>query len=269
MPTSSALLICRHCAEVLVSFQSITPITPSASAFSLPPASPPPPPPSRPLPAVGHAAKPECIDPTGSDALDSAPLITIRPWIDPVVDDRGHDPRSRYVEIFWLGVLGPTATWLLRRLASGLEVEPDGYELDLQLTAASMGLKFSPGKSSPFSRALQRCVMFGMAHPLPGGGLAVRRRIPPVGSRHLQRMPEQLQLDHAGWQPNKGNNEESGDAFVRAHQLAMTMLDVGDDPNVIEHQLRALGVASSVAAQVADNVAQLDCTDRPDSLTNH
>jgi hypothetical protein len=30
------------------------------------------------------------------------------PWIDPVVDRRGHDPRSTYVEQFWLGTLGPS-----------------------------------------------------------------------------------------------------------------------------------------------------------------
>ncbi|MFT6813383.1 MAG: hypothetical protein ACJASK_002013 [Ilumatobacter sp.] len=147
-------------------------------------------------------------------------------------------------------------------MASGLEIEPDGYELDLQVTAASMGLKFSAGRSSPFSRALQRCVMFGMAHPLPNGGLAVRRRIPPVGHRHLRRMPKELQLEHADWQPNAGSNaaseDPSGDAFDRAHQLAMTMLNVGDDRNVIEHQLRAVGVISNVAAQVADNVTQLE-----------
>jgi hypothetical protein len=228
-----------------------------------PPPPPPPPPPPRALisgasSGTEHAQTLREVDPTGGDTLETAPFLTIRQWIDPVVDERGHDPRSRYVEIFWLGVLGPTATWLLRRLASGLEVEPDGYELDLQVTAASMGLKFSPGRSSPFSRALQRCVMFGMAHPLPGGGLAVRRRIPPVGHRHLRRMPEQLQLEHAGWQLNAGSSDKSEEAFARAHQLAMAMLDVGDDRNVIEHQLRAIGVVSNVAAQVADNVAQLD-----------
>jgi len=67
-------------------------------------------------------------------------------------------------------------------------------------------------------------------------------------------MPEQLQLEHARWQPNAGGE----DPFTRAHQLAMAMLNVGDDRNVIEHQLRALGVVSDVAAQVADNIAQLD-----------
>ena len=216
MPTSSAHLICRHCAEVLVSLHSLTsstPPNPFAPSPPPPPSSPPPPPPpSGPGSVIGRAqtsGPSEPNDPTGGDLLDAGTLVTIRPWIDPVVDDRGHDPRSRYVEIFWLGVLGPTATWLLRRLASGLEVEPDGYELDLQVTAASMGLKFSTGRSSPFSRALQRCVMFGMAHPLPDGGLAVRRRIPPVGHRHLRRMPEQLQLEHAGWLPNARSSDGS------------------------------------------------------------
>ena len=43
--------------------------------------------------------------------------ILIRPWPDPVIDRLGHDPRSPYVEQFWLGVLGPSTTWLMRRLA--------------------------------------------------------------------------------------------------------------------------------------------------------
>ena len=51
---------------------------------------------------------------------------TIRPWIDPVVDEHGHDPRSTYVEQFWLGVIGPTATWIMRRLAAGFDTEPSG-----------------------------------------------------------------------------------------------------------------------------------------------
>jgi hypothetical protein len=29
-------------------------------------------------------------------------LVRITPWIDPPDDRRGHDPRSTYVELFWL-----------------------------------------------------------------------------------------------------------------------------------------------------------------------
>jgi len=178
--------------------------------------------------------------------------IVVRPWIDPVVDNDGFDARSRYVETFWLGVLGPTATWLLRRLIAGLEQSPQGYELDLATTARAMGLSFTSGRSSPFSKALERCVMFGLAHPIDGG-LAVRRRIPPVSFRHLRRMPDALQAAHATWLLPL----ENADEFGRAHRLATTMLDLGDDPSVIEHHLIALGVGDAVAAQVADNAYRL------------
>ena len=142
----------------------------------------------------------------------TTPVVVIRPWIDPVVDDDGHDPRSRYVETFWLGVLGPTATWLVRRLAAGLDRSPDGYELDLVATAKAMGLSFTEGRSSPFSKALQRCVMFGLAHPIPRG-LAVRRRVPPVAHRHLRRLPDEVRAAHDDWQ----RTTISLDDLTRAH----------------------------------------------------
>jgi hypothetical protein len=35
--------------------------------------------------------------------------LTIVPWPDPTIDTLGHDPRSVYVETFWLPILGPTS----------------------------------------------------------------------------------------------------------------------------------------------------------------
>ena len=134
--------------------------------------------------------------------MDTIQLIptpaTIRPWVDPLVDQRGHDPRSAYVERFWLGVIGPTATWIVRRLADEFDHSPDGFTLDLDHTATSMGLSFAKGLSSPFGKALHRCVMFGLAQPL-SDGFAVRRRFPTVAQRHLKRLPDDLQAEHAEW----------------------------------------------------------------------
>src|SRR3954468_992994 len=62
--------------------------------------------------------------------------LHVTPWPDPVIDALGHDPRSLYVEQFWLGILGPSTTWLLRRLVAGLEAEPAGFELPLADTTA-------------------------------------------------------------------------------------------------------------------------------------
>ncbi len=46
----------------------------------------------------------------------SVAILPVRPWPDGVIDALGHDPRSLYVERFWLGILGPSTTWLLRFL---------------------------------------------------------------------------------------------------------------------------------------------------------
>ena len=125
-------------------------------------------------------------------------FVVIRPWIDPIVESIGYEPSSRYVELFWLGVLGPSATWLLRRIVDGFEAYPEGYEIDLVETAAALGLSFTPGKHGPFPRALQRCVLFGLASNT-FHGLAVRRLIPPLSTRHLDRLPPHLRAAHEQW----------------------------------------------------------------------
>lgn len=188
------------------------------------------------------------LDDSLDDAVDaSAPTLMIVPWHDPVVDAVGFDPRSTYVELFWLNVLGPTATWLLRRLVTGLDRYPLGYELDLDETARALGLGYTPGTSNPFIRALQRCTMFGVAQSFTGG-MAVRRRIPPVSARHLGRMPPHLRAAHAEWMmrppsPDDANRE-------RARLLAEAMMAAGDEAALVERQLLAVGVPPSAAADV-------------------
>jgi hypothetical protein len=209
----------------------------------------PPPPPRRNVVDSG-AAPQEATDTTR--ATDPPTKVMIRAWVDPLFDETGHDPRSRYVELFWLGVLGPTATWLLRRLVSGLDQHPDGYAIDLDLTARMMGMSYTSGRSSPFSKALQRCTMFGLSHQT-SDGMAVRRRIPDVAHRHLRRMPDAVQAAHAVW----ADTDVDVDEFARAHRLAMAMLESGDDTATIEHHLVAVGVSGTIAAEVADNAARL------------
>src|SRR2546429_2027387 len=92
----------------------------------------------------------------------SADTLEIRPWPDPVIDSLGHDPRSSYVEQFWLGILGPSTTWLLRRLATGLEAEPAGFQMPLSDTAKALGLGDKGGRHSPFMRALTPICQFDL-----------------------------------------------------------------------------------------------------------
>src|SRR3954447_27014794 len=117
--------------------------------------------------------------------MNTAPVfpvdcLTVRPWPDPVIDVVGIDPRSHYVETFWLGVLGPSTTWLVRKLVAGLEASPAGFDLDLEETAHCLRLRHKGGRHSPFIRALTRCVQFDVAQPQGEGVLAVRRKLAPL-----------------------------------------------------------------------------------------
>jgi len=108
--------------------------------------------------------------------------LWVEAWLDPVVDEVGYDPRSSYVETYWLPVLGPSTTWLLRRLASELDELPDGLELDLEELARALGLGERFGPNAPFARTIKRCVDFEMAQ-WRTEALAVRRHLPPLAWR--------------------------------------------------------------------------------------
>jgi hypothetical protein len=160
---------------------------------------------------------------------------TIRPWDDPIVDERGHDPRSCYVERFWLSVIGPTATWVMRRFADEFDTSPDGFTIDLDHTAVSMGLSFTKGAHSPFGKALHRCVMFGLAQPAHDG-LVVRRKFPTVPQRHLRRLPDDVQAAHHDWARRTHQ-------FDRA-DIGRRLIDAGVAPAAALRAIEALAAAS-------------------------
>ncbi|MGI9032599.1 MAG: hypothetical protein ACR2HY_02730 [Acidimicrobiales bacterium] len=177
--------------------------------------------------------------PTITSSPPSTPpaTLTIRPWPDSVIDALGHDPRSRYVEQFWLGVLGPSTTWLLRRLAAGLEAHPAGFDLALADTAQALGLGSKGGRHSPFMRALTRCCQFEMADARPDGALAVRRKLPPLNRRQVQRLPEHLQAAHQAWQDEQLRTPAAEQQRRRCRRLALSLLELGEDLEASERQL--------------------------------
>jgi len=130
----------------------------------------------------------------------SVTILPVRPWPDSVIDALGHDPRSAYVERFWLGILGPSTTWLLRYLANRLDATPEGFDLDLAATAQALGLGSKGGRHSPFMRALSRCCQFDVAEARPDGTLAVRRKLPPLTRRQVMRLSPELIAAHQAWQ---------------------------------------------------------------------
>jgi hypothetical protein len=167
--------------------------------------------------------------------------LTIRPLADPVIDAVGFDPRSEYAERFWLGVLGPSTLLLLRRIAAAFEDSPAGFPLPLADTARELGLGHMGGRNNPFVRALGRLCTFDMAQPMGEGVLAVRRRIPPLNRRQIVHLPDALQEAHQRYQQEqlaRPDHEPPHEALRRrARQLALSMVQLGEDTGAVESQL--------------------------------
>src|SRR5438445_2018915 len=157
------------------------------------------------------------------DSVFATSLLPIRSRPDDVVDALGYDPRSNYVETYWLSVLGPSTTWLLRRLARGLEASPAGFSLDLDHTARALGLATTSSKNSAFARALTRCVQFDLAQQQGEEVLAVRRKVPPLSRRQVVRLPDDLQKSHEAWQAGLLQTPSVESQRRRARQLALSL----------------------------------------------
>jgi hypothetical protein len=130
------------------------------------------------------------------DPVPDPVTLAIVPWDDPVFAMRGHDPRDAYVERFWLPILGPSTTWLLRRFARGFDEMPGGFRIDLADTSRALGLGEGTGRHSMISRSVDRACQFGMAQRHGVDRLAVRTHIPPLSQRQLKRLPLALQHAH-------------------------------------------------------------------------
>ena len=138
-------------------------------------------------------------------APTTAPISTTAPatWITehdalPIVswdDGDGFDPRSDYVETYWLSVLGPSSILALRRLTDWLEDNPSGIVIALEDLALSLGLGHSTSRHSAIVRTLDRLVGFGVAK-VDWDAYAVRSAIPPLTARQLRRLPAYLAERH-------------------------------------------------------------------------
>jgi hypothetical protein len=181
--------------------------------------------------------------------LSTPATLTVQPWPDAVIDEVGHDPRSPYVERFWLGVLGPTATWLLRRLAAGLEEAPAGFELDLAGTATELGIGNRAGLHSPFLRSVQRCCRFGASELVDATTLRVRRKLPPLTRAQVERLPEHLRASHEQWTSRAapGSTVAAEHLRQRARRLALSLLELGEDGEATERQLHRWHIHPAMA----------------------
>lgn len=190
--------------------------------------------------------------PAGRPAV-GAPLVRrlrVVPWPDPEVEATGVDVLGPYVELFWLPVLGPSATWLLRRLVAGLRARPGGFHVDLDDTAHALGLGGVGGRRSPFRRALLRCTRYGAARHQARDLLAVRTVLGPLPEQHLHRLPPSLREQHRRWEHGE-RPTTIHDVRRHARSLALHLLVVEPERRTLELRLARLGIHPALAHETA------------------
>lgn len=180
-------------------------------------------------------------------------LLTVLPWTPDDPTAGGHDPRSSYVEDYWLGVLGPSATWLIRRFAAGFDHDPDGFVVPAGEVASEIGLGRGTGASSPFTRTLHRLEVFNLAR-VSGETVQVRRRIPELSRRQITRLPEHLGRAH---EHRRRDERTGGEAHCRrARRLAEILAETGDAAEVISGRLQMWRIDPTVAVRAAHDASR-------------
>jgi hypothetical protein len=118
---------------------------------------------------------------------------------DPVVEAVGHRPGSPYCRRYYLPVLGPSSLLCAEILTDWLAEQPDGYEVEVSLLGAVLGLPGKGGRSSSIARTLDRLTRFGLARHHPAHSLyRVRLAWPPLTRRQLAHLPPRAVLHPAG-----------------------------------------------------------------------
>jgi hypothetical protein len=113
---------------------------------------------------------------------------------DPVVETHGHRPGSAYVEHVYVGVLGPSATWLWQRTARIATTRPS-TAVDMVDLAASLGLGQGLGPNAAISRTIARLAWYDAARRA-GDTLAVRLALPDVPLRRHARLSISARFAH-------------------------------------------------------------------------
>lgn len=170
---------------------------------------------------------------------------TIEIWSDAVIDQLGHDPRSAYVERYWLPILGPSTVFLLRLIADEFDAHDGAFQLDLVQVALQLGIGMRGGKNSPMVRALERCRRFGAARMMDANTVEVRRRLAPLTRSQVSRLPAALQRDHEQWLTRTDNNFAQQKSRFRAFAIALA--DLGNEATQIEKALHAQGAHPAIA----------------------
>ena len=181
-------------------------------------------------------------------SLTNSEVITLIPWLDERIDVFGHDPRSSYVEQFWLATLGPSTTWFLRHCADRLD-EAASRPINVREMSGTLGIGHEGGSRSAMAKTMARACRFRAARPMGATTLAVRLRLPHLSHRQLRRLPESVQRRHEEFLVADLSHGIVGHQQPRARRLASGLIECGDTISETERQLAQMKFHPSVVAE--------------------
>jgi hypothetical protein len=180
------------------------------------------------------------LDPHPGDHVPSPATLQVRPWADPVLDRHGHDPRDTYCERFWLPLLGPSAVLLSRQLAERFDQAPSGFVLAAEDSARSLGLGSPVGRRSAFQRTIARLTQFRLVHLDGDDVLLARRRFPGLSRAQVLKLPAPVRDAHEAWKDAEQRTPALPVMRERSRRLALSLLELGEAPDEVEHHLHRL-----------------------------
>ncbi len=112
----------------------------------------------------------------------------------------GVDPRSVYVDYFWLPLLGPVALCTARLLTELVASGADPIHLSVDEIGSSIGIEDGTAPATVL-RALQRLESAGIITVAADGSLHLLPQLPRLSAGQVERLPDDLQLVHRDWAP--------------------------------------------------------------------
>jgi hypothetical protein len=194
----------------------------------------------------------------------SPSTITLTVWQSETGNRPLHDARSPYVERCWLPILGPSTLLFLRFAVRALEREPSGAELDVVELARSLGLGGRTGDHAPFRRMLARATDFRIARVDDHNAVAVRRHLPELSKRQLEKAPVLVRDAHGALRRGVTPPDPTSEHALR---LARALVALGEAPDEIESQLRRWRFSPAVASLSATTATSITPSDDPADQT--
>jgi hypothetical protein len=180
-------------------------------------------------------------------STDSEELLQFDPWHDPHFDRWGVEPRSPYVERFWVPVLGPSAFVLARNITAVFASHHGSYNIDTETQAALIGT--SPGQ---LRRIVERLVQFGLAKRIVTDHIAIRTSWPAIGNGALRQLPEPLRQAHGDWMLLTDTLDPEGASARRWWRYTITAHGTGVSPVELDVHLRRMNCDEQLRVEFVD-----------------